>query len=111
MDDVIEFPVPPKRSDELFGASMCSSWSTVVVDGFEIPKLHARETDDGIVEVLIDRRMGYRFRDKDTAYLACALAANAMAIGEGYAWYGAAVKRRFAPEVRSLEDENFTETE
>ena len=75
--------------------------NAVIVDGLCIPNMHCFDCGDEI-EIIIDRRFSYTF-PKEWAYLAAAMAAQAMAIGEGYTHLEVLTKDRcFAPRIREL---------
>lgn len=78
-------------------------WHKVVIDGKLIPRMRSRERDDGHYEVLLDDRWVYIFSNKNDCFFALSMAANCLAIGEGYKFLGADDKNHpFAPTVRGL---------
>lgn len=104
MSKVLEMPESERdRLDkELFGVPLHPSWHTVFIEGRKMPNMLIREWD-GSIEVLLDGRWIYIFEDRTKARLACSMAANAMAIGQGYPWLGAATKEMpFAPQVMAI---------
>ena len=67
-------------------------------EGRLVPKIHAYDRGDTI-EFVLDGRLGWEF-PREIAFLALGFAANAMAIGAGYAHFGADKKiEAFAPRV------------
>lgn len=94
MTDVLKFPEqlgpPDMRGPVRFGSS-------VIIDGRHIPKIHMHDKGETI-ELILDERLCYEF-PKEWAYHAASFAANAMAIGAGYAFFGAESRDRpFAPQ-------------
>lgn len=103
-DKIKEFPKDVKTKNELFGPQGHPSWHSALAEGHCIPKFKIREWDNQI-EIMLDERWIYQFPDLSIARLALTMAANAMAIGEGYPWLGAPTKDRpFAPKVIGLSE-------
>lgn len=74
----------------------------VIVDGRKIPNMHMLEEGDEICFVL-DSRLAFPF-PRELAHQAAAFAANAMAIGAGYAFLGAEAKEHpFAPQCFAID--------
>ncbi len=99
MDNVIELPATKHACDTLAGPDRggCS----VIVDGRAIPNMHMYDNGDTI-DFILDERLAFEF-PREWAYLAASFAANAMAIGAGYAFSGADEKRKaFAPKCGPL---------
>lgn len=93
----------------LFGASKCpkcegkDNWHSVLLEGYLIPRMKIREWHEKI-EIGLDDRFIYVFDDLPTARIGAEMAAQAMAIGEGYSNYKATSKGRvFAAEVFNIE--------
>jgi hypothetical protein len=93
MTNVVDFPkqeIPDMKGPERTGYS-------VIIDNRKIPKLHMYDRGDS-VEFILDGRLAFEF-PSDLAYHAATFAANAMAIGAGFAFLGAETKERpFAPQ-------------
>lgn len=97
VDNIVKFPEPPP-AELLVGPF--NEWR-VQVDGRIIPRLTGFHDGDKIALVL-DHRFSHSF-NKDDAYSAAWLIANALAIGEGYSHLGAESKAQpFAPRGVSL---------
>lgn len=97
MADIIDFkqPEPPSIIGPRRGG--CS----VIVDDKVIPRMSCFERGDE-VEIVIDDRLSFQF-PKEWAYLAAAMAAQAMAVGAGYPSLLAPTRDRpFAPTVVQL---------
>lgn len=93
-DNVHQFP--REEAPSIVGTERTGN--AVVVDGYVIPRMHCYDRGDEI-EIIIDGRFSYQF-PKEWAYLAASMAAQAMAIGEGYSYKGASEKGRpFAPKL------------
>jgi hypothetical protein len=93
MDNVIQIPEREKPEDLLIGPF--EEWR-VQVEGRIIPRLTGFKDGDKIALVL-DGRWSASFNEED-ARQAAWLIANALAIGEGYAFLGSANKDQpFAP--------------
>lgn len=104
MADIIGMPESEcdKLNRELFGVPLHPSWHSVFIEGRKMPKMLIREWD-GNIEVLLDDRWIYIFADRTAARLACDMAGNALAIGQGYPWLGAETKDKpFAPQVMQI---------
>lgn len=75
----------------------------VIVDGRRIPNMHMHEEGDEILFIL-DGRLGFAF-PRELAGQAASFAANAMAIGAGYASLNCETRGRpFAPKVGMIGD-------
>lgn len=73
----------------------------VIIDGRAIPNMHCLEGETETT-IVIDGRLSFTF-PREWAYLAASMAANAMAVGAGYASLGAETKDRpFAPQAVEL---------
>jgi len=60
----------------------------ITIDGFAVPKIEARETDNGtICHISLDGRFGATIRAEDAQQVLWLLA-NALAIGAGYSCHG-----------------------
>lgn len=93
MTNIRSVPTKDKPPELLIGPF--ETWR-VMVDGRIIPRLTGYREDDRIW-LVVDGRFGASFAEAD-AHGAAHLIANALAIGEGYAWLGATSKERpFAP--------------
>lgn len=96
--------IPIQRDTDLRVSNMTGAvrnYTTVIVDGREIPRLTMRERGDNI-ELTVDHRFSVDF-PRDIAPQAAWLIAQALAIGAGYPWLGAQTKDRpFAPQVAML---------
>lgn len=92
-----------KQIDDLI-ASMVGPVSTgaaVIIDGRAIPNLTMHDHGER-VSFILDGRFGFEF-PREWAHQAAAFAAQAMAIGAGYPWLGAASRDRpFAPQVACI---------
>jgi N-formylglutamate amidohydrolase len=99
MSNVTNFPPPPDMAEQMKGPTAYGM--SVIIDGHRIPNLVM--VDRGAeVEFTLDQRFSYSF-PREIAYLAAAFAAQAMAIGAGYPFLGAATKDRpFAPKVMAF---------
>lgn len=84
----MEFNDGQKRDVELFGPPQDPSWHSVIIEGRKMPNFFIRE-HDGLFEVLFDNRWIYQFPEKWVARIAVTMAANALAVGRGYAYLGA----------------------
>lgn len=105
MDEkVTEIPtIANKAVKDFLFALIDPSWFTLCIEGKKIPKMLGRETEQGC-EILLDGRWIYIFDSIQTAYSACSMAANALAIGQGYAWLGADSKTQpFAPTIMTID--------
>jgi hypothetical protein len=92
-DNVVDFP--GSIAPDMFGAE--ATGSALIVEGRKIPGIRILKTARG-AEFILDDRFSYEF-DEAWAYLAAHMAANAMAIGAGYAFLGSETKDRpFAPQ-------------
>lgn len=106
-DNVIPLGADDKvRADQeawvksLFGPQRLGS--DLIVDGRLIPNVHIHDMGAEI-EFILDGRLGFVF-PRDLAPQAAAFAANAMAIGAGYAYVGGETKERpFAPQCFGIE--------
>jgi hypothetical protein len=97
-DNVIDFP--GSAAPDMFGPKI--SGHTLIVDGRAIPKFRILRSPRG-VEFILDGRWSYEFPE-DWAYLAASMAANAMAIGAGYAFLGSDSREQpFAPQVMQID--------
>jgi hypothetical protein len=93
MTTILQFPEPEKPDDLLIGPF--EEWR-VQVDGRVIPRLTGFKDGDKIA-LVVDRRFSASFSEAD-ARQAAWLIANALAIGEGYAFLGSPNKDKpFAP--------------
>jgi len=70
----------------------------VIIEGRQIPRLNALRLSDGRVSLLLDRRFILDLPNEGLAYQVATFVANALAIGEGYAYSGSTSKGApFAP--------------
>lgn len=108
MSNIVEFPIEEKDPKKgFFGVPLHPSWHKVEIEGRRIPLLHVREWE-GKVEVMLDDRWVHIFPDHGTAWLACSMAANALAVASGYSYLGAKDKNHpFAPEVIEISQEQW----
>ena len=73
-----------------------------VIEGRVIPRLTARQNDDGSIELIVDHRFSGTF-EIHQAYRVAWLIANAMAVGAGYACLRSETKEQpFAPQIIQL---------
>lgn len=105
MDKVIEIPTQSNNEIKNFlFAPLEPSLHKICIEGKLIPRMTGRLID-GKCEVHLDGRWCYIFDTIESAYTAAAMAANALAIGEGYSHLGAPNKEQpFAPTVMMLDD-------
>ena len=99
MSNVSKFP---NRSEvkSIVGAERTGF--SVVVDGREIPHLHCHPKGDATL-LVVDGRFAFEFPN-EWAWLAAKLAAECLAIGQGYAHSGSdATGHPFAPMVFEME--------
>ena len=95
-DNVTQFPKPTDKVPEILIGPF--EEYRVVVDGRKIPKLTGHREADGKIWLTVDHRLTSYFSTEEDAYQAAILAANAMAVGAGYPFYGADNKEMpFAP--------------
>ena len=90
------------RVEDMKGCT--TDYHTVVVEGREIPKLRMKQRDDtnGKVSLQLDGRWEIDLPSEQAPTVAWMIA-NALAIGEGYAFLGSPNKDKpFASEVRGL---------
>ena len=72
---------------------------TAVVEGREIPRLMVKERGPSLITICLDRRWEIDVPREHSGSI-CWMIANALAIGEGYAFLGSPNKNKpFAPEV------------
>jgi len=88
-DNVTQLP-PQEGPPDIFGPER--QGCDLIIEGRRIPNIHIHDRGDSI-EFVLDGRLSYEF-PKDWAYLAAHMAANAMAIGAGYAHLGGETKDR-----------------
>lgn len=100
---VIEIPTEQNNNLKNFlFAPQEPSLHQICVDGRIIPRMTGRMVNERC-EIHLDGRWCYTFDNIEMAYLAAALAANALAIGEGYSHAGAERKGQpFAPTVMMI---------
>jgi len=105
-DNVIEIPTKTNENIKNFlFAPLSASWHKICIEGKIIPKMYGRMYE-GKCEVFLDDRWVYIFDTIEAAYSAASMAANAMAIGEGYPWFGADSKTMpFAATVMMMDNE------
>jgi hypothetical protein len=97
-DNVVSFPGP--KVADMFGPE--ETGHSLIIEQRLIPNFRIRKTETGVVFTL-DGRFAYEFDDAN-AWLAASMAAQAMAIGAGYARLGSSDKSQpFAPEVFGID--------
>ena len=103
MSDVTEIPTRSNTEIKNFlFAPLEPSLFKICIEGKIIPRMTGRMID-GKCEVHLDGRWCYIFDTIESAYTAASMAANALAIGEGYSHIGAASKEMpFAPTVMMI---------
>ena len=78
---------------------------TAVVEGREIPRLGVKERGPDKISIFLDNRWAIDV-PRELSGAVCWMIANALAIGEGYAFLGSPNKDKpFAPEVISIGSE------
>jgi hypothetical protein len=96
--EIAQFPAPPSQPDLLVGPFQ---ERRVQVEGRVIPRLTGFHDGDKIA-LVVDHRFSASFAPDD-ARQAAWLIAQALAIGEGYAWLGADSKDQpFAPKAMQI---------
>jgi prepilin signal peptidase PulO-like enzyme (type II secretory pathway) len=94
MNNVVEMPAP-KIPEWIVGPF---EEYRVVIDGRMIPRLNALRLSDGRVSLMLDKRFILDLPDEGLALQVASFVANALAIGEGYAFLGSTSKEMpFAP--------------
>ena len=97
---ISKFPDRPDYAATLFGPDQLGS--SLIVDGRIIPNIVVHDRGD-FIQFVLDSRMAFEF-PRDFAINVAAFAANAMAIGAGYAFIGSESRERpFAPQVFGIE--------
>ena len=108
MNDVVKFPDQPELGVIEFGVQRPGF--TAVVEGREIPRLMVRECGGDQITICLDNRFEIDVPRERSAQI-CWMVANALAIGEGYAFLGSPDKSKpFAREVVNVEAD-FTTTQ
>lgn len=98
MSDILEFP---KREGPPDMRGPVRQGCSVIIDGRLVPNMHMHDMGDEI-DLILDGRLSFPF-PRELAYQAASFAANAMAIGAGYAYLGSETKDRpFAPECHGI---------
>ena len=99
MDNVVELPPREDIAAKLFGP--IREGNTLILDGRAVPRVSVHDKGETIYFVL-DDRMGFEF-SRESAYLAASFAANAMAVGAGFASVAAeGPKPFFAPPCHGI---------
>ena len=91
----------PKRPPFLMEPFL--DYRPVVLEGRVIPRLTGHQVTESETEIILDGRFGATFPN-DLAYQAAWLIANALAIGQGFAYLSSeTVDRPFAPIARFID--------
>jgi hypothetical protein len=102
-DKIIEFPKTEQKKSVEFIGPFVEKWK-VAVEGFEIKKLSAIVMQNGNILLSLDNRFMVEGTPEEMEKWLW-IVANALAIGEGYPWYGAQNKDvPFAPKIIGLSE-------
>lgn len=103
-DNTIKFPKRKKgKSSVEFIGPFQETWA-VIVEGYKIPRLSAIVMKSGNILITLDERFMVEATPEEAEKWLW-IVANALAIGEGYPWYGATSKERpFASKMIDLSE-------